>query len=189
MLRLLKSKNELEQFTRDFRRASGCRIPASYLEGHWTKVWAVPDGTGYCAGFAIIYRVIKRTIQQMPVELHWDKHINHIPAELTCYFINRKTPGFRFTLGMVMKTWRHPAKYFIYSYATTNKHLEKMYGLGKPERVYSGKVYNLDTNPRRFSSIKENIEILSWWGILRIFLSRTKSETKQWLSKKLGFYG
>lgn len=143
---------------------------------------AMFDGERIVAGFCLVKGFHDlRAIQQLPqdkirwLEEHHRYMVNSL-ADFTGYFITNKKYGLKFTIYLVKTCLFHKCKYFIYSYLVTEYGLERYYGSGKPLRVHTGEPEHLSGHHAVMEP--EHVEILSKWGIVRIFIYRTK----RWLN-------
>jgi hypothetical protein len=126
------------------------------------------------AGFCLVPGFLQlRAVMQLPTE----KIKTLIPtasaglADFTGYFMKDKRHAFRFTCYLTKVCFLHPCKYFIYSYQTTEVGLGRYYAAGNPLRIHTGIPEHLDGHHAIMEP--EHVEILSKWGIVKIFLRRT----------------
>ncbi len=186
MVRIEKLSNvkDIMKFQRTFNKILGySSIPYSYFKSG--DCHAMFDGKRMVAGFCLVRGFSNlRAIQQLPKEkVDWlareHGHMVGSMADFTGYFITDKKYGLKFTIYLVKTCLFHPCRYFVYSYLVTETGLEKYYGSGKPLRVHTGKPEHLSGHHE--SMDEEHVEILSKWGIVRIFLYRTK----RWIKSKI----
>lgn len=172
MIRLNRSP---ELLSMSFFRYSGSSIPSSYLSNG--RSFLFMRGSVILGGFAIIDNSPFRTISQIPIDIS----SNIAKNEITAYFIADKKYGVIITAKLIIEVLKSKGP-FVYSYDVSNIKLEKYYMVGRPYRVYSGMVNNL----QGMSGIHfENVEILTKRGILRLFTNRTMKGFKLWLSSLL----
>lgn len=157
-----------------FCHLTGYNIPSSYFLS--ADCYGIKHKGKYVGGFIIHQDILfrLRAFNEIPKDnlekINIEKYI-HTTADLTGYFITSKKHGFALTCCFVLSVMTHRAKHFIYSYDTDNKRLERYYGNGKPVRLYSG----IPALIEGYSSPQPpvNVEILTKFGIFRIFLNRT----------------
>jgi hypothetical protein len=126
---------------------------------------------GYCLVHLPIHRL--RSVIQIPYcHIYFGEQWLKNTAEFTGYFITGKKYGFFFTLHLVLTILSHKADRFVYSYPVAQKGLARYYGWGSPTRLYSGPPEPLDGHTGDMKS--EHVEVLTKWGIVKIFLNRTK---------------
>jgi hypothetical protein len=107
-------------------------------------------------------------------------------CEYTGYFIDKKAPGFLFTLLMILVVFKS-GKYFYLSFDRSNKKLAAYYSHGNPTLIYRGPVdYEVvdDNGVQKITHGDEQIECLTRWGILKIFLWRTKKGIAKWTHRQ-----
>ena len=109
-------------------------------------------------------------IQDVLYNWHTYDKILYDACEFTGYFLDGKKFGFVFTMYLVWTVLFYRAKQFVYSYPVSHKGLERYYGHGNPIRIHTG-------IPSHQEGIKgaerEHVEVLTKWGIVKIFLCRT----------------
>lgn len=179
----LTKKWQKEWFLEAFYHASGFEIETSYLNNKRADTYALFYKGDIVGGFVLIKSWPFGVIRQIPSESGKpsDNFSLRLVNELTCYFINHPELGFKLTLALLVAIVTSRAKWFIYSYETKKRHLERYYSAGKPIRFYSGPVLDRATGYQTFLKEHENVEILSKVGILRIFLSRNFKMFKEYL--------
>lgn len=128
--------------------------------------------------------------KMMGIEFLANSKAKHL-AEYTGYFILDKSIAFIFTLKMIVAVCLMPHKYFFISYSYNNKFLKNYYSKGKPEKIVVTDVeYHTlgDNGSTKINHGIESIEVLSKYGVVRIFIWRTMQVIKKWmigLSKNL----
>lgn len=129
-------------------------------------------------GFCLIhdFPAYLRSFQQIPVDLDDELLVKSgmemlNTVEFTGYFLTDKTNGLYFTYHLVKTIFNHRATRFIYSYPISQVALERYYSKGHPVRLYTGKPSYLPGHLPNMEA--EHVEVLSKWGIFKIFLSRT----------------
>lgn len=181
MIKIRSPKFPLSQhaFTKMFESIDGHSIPQDYLFSEDSKTIAAYDSEdkllgGFCLvsgnlndGFANL-----RTVKQARLFFYGKSSLDNL-TEITGYFIADKKCGLKLTMRLVLEVLRNPSNSFIYSYAASNKKLESYYKTGNPKRMFSGYIYY----PNDYNI--ENVEILSKWGIIKIFLNRTMKLIKR----------
>jgi len=183
---LLKDHVLIERFKNIFCSKISYDIPSTYFkkgecyaliedekvitsEGTVNKIRIVG---GFCLVHDLPWKL--RSIKQIPEDM---LHLatRDLPtlktAEFTGYFLNDKKYGLLFTSHLVKTCLLHKASRFVYSYPISQTGLEKYYSKGKPGRLYSGQPAKLQGHKDGMED--ENIEVLTRWGIIKIFLART----------------
>jgi len=181
MIKLIKLKDswEVEAFQKEFNSVLGySTVPLEYFE------------SGDCFAMLIDYKIVAgfclvsgfdhlRSAQQLPDHIREDFRKNYPDvvdnlADFTGYFINTKNKlyGALFTTYLVFICALYPKKYFIYSYLISETRLGRYYGSGDPIKVYTGKPEHLEGHHENME--EEHVEILSKFGIFKIFVYRTK---------------
>lgn len=180
-------------FQKTFNEVLGySTVPYDYFESGDCHAMFV-DGE-MVAGFCLVpgfdnlrsWRQIPKFVRdRLPLRVFGD--MSHCLCDFTGYFIKDKKYALRFTLYLVKTClfnapfnnlpngrsgYRYRCKYFIYSYQVTEYGLERYYGSGKPLRLHTGAPEHLDGHHGIMEP--EHVEILSRWGIVRIFAYRTK---------------
>jgi len=185
-IKKLKDPKDIKLFQKTFNDILGySTVPYEYFESG--DCHAMFDGDKMVAGFCLVRGFYNlRSIMQLPLSvigfLRHKQHIVKSLADFTGYFISNKKYGLRFTIYLVKTCLLHPCNYFVYSYLVTEYGLERYYGSGKPLRIHTGAPEHL---PGHHSVMEpEHVEILSKWGIVRIFLYRTKRWVKSWFRRK-----
>ena len=170
----VRSEDRLMEFHRKFCNHIEYQVPLEYFEKG--SCYALIVNGEIVAGFCLVYRPANelRSLQQVPYFCHTlykDEFVYRV-AEFTGYFIDKKSYAFKFTMNLVRIVLLSPAHYFVYSYPVDQKRLGKYYAKGKPIRIYSGKPRRLEGHPEGLD--EERVEVLTKWGIVRIFLHRTR---------------
>jgi hypothetical protein len=186
-IKKLTTPCEIHHFQKTFNAILGySNVPLEYFsEG---DCHAMFDGDKMVAGFCLVKGFLNlRAIKQLPrSRIEWlIKHRGYMAksmADFTGYFITNKKYGLKFTIYLVKTCLFHPCNYFVYSYLVTEYGLEKYYGSGKPLRVHTGEPEHLPGHHETMEP--EHVEILSKWGIVRIFEYRTKRWIRSWFKKK-----
>lgn len=161
-----------------FYENTGIRIPYSYIVNSKNKAFILHDKKEIFGSFVIVNQQPFRTLQQIPwfntsfnqkeISPNWNKYV----SEITCYFLKKDVPLFYrilFKIKFVLAVIDCDSKYFVYSYHTKDKKLEKYYDYGSPFRVYCGKTINMN-DIEKYNDSWENVEILTEYGIIKIFL-------------------
>ena len=136
------------------------------------------------AGFCLVPGFLNlRAVMQLPeaeiVNLAYSPMSDHL-ADFTGYFLLKDTSwlnAFRFTVYLVKTCVRSPYKHFIYSYQVNEVKLGRYYAAGDPKRIYTGIPEHLDGHGENMEP--EHVEILTKWGIVKIFLRRTYKVLKK----------
>lgn len=130
---------------------------------------------GYCLVRAPIHKL--RSIQQIPkVEYYYygNPKLKRV-SEFTGYFIENRAHssirGVIFTMHLVWKVLVNSADMFVYSYPVSSFALKEYYGYGRPWRLYKGMPNPLEGHNGNMEP--EYVEVLTKWGIIKIFLKRT----------------
>jgi hypothetical protein len=160
--------------------SSGYDIPWAYLQSGLCRLFYYKNRT--IGGYAIISTNKKRSIMQipewrtMPVANYYMRRA----SEITAYFIDLKEHSWYLLAYYFFDIMLHKSKYFVYSYELENKKLEKLYSAGKPKRIYSGIVNNLEG----MEGIHfENVEVITKLGFLRLFINRIFRRNIKWKSR------
>ena len=176
-IKKLKKMEDIILFQKTFNDILGySTIPYVYFKSG--ECHAMFDGDKMVAGFCLVKGFYNlRAIKQLPLEkMNWlrQKYPRMLTrmADFTGYFITDKKYGIPFTLYLVKTCLLHSCWYFIYSYLVTEYGLERYYGSGNPLRIHTGKPEHLDGHHENME--EEHVEILSKWGIVKIFWYRTK---------------
>lgn len=114
-----------------------------------------------------------RSITQIPdVVYNWCIYGDRLcdVCEFTGYFLDSRRHGLIFTVYLVWVILTYNASQFVYSYPASQKGLERYYSKGSPLRLYTGKPVTLEGIP---GVEDEHVEVLTKWGIVKIFLHRT----------------
>lgn len=176
MIKLLETRSEIKQFTDVFNQTIGySNVPWEYHNQGYC--YAIIEKGRIVAGFCLIPGYISlRAIRQLPDEVARDWYVrenykySRSMCDLTAYFIINPKYGLTLTISLLLRCLFFPRKYYIYTYPTNDKALEKYYARGKPIRIYSGVPKKLPGHKEHMES--ENVEILTKWGIFRIFWYR-----------------
>lgn len=160
-----------------FCQITGYSIPVCYFLT--APCYGLKINEEYVGGFILKHGRLRqlRAYQEMP-ELwqaqyeseKYDFEMNTV--DMTGYFLTDKKYGVKFTWFLVKTIFFCTKKYFIYSYDLDKDKLKKYYSYGKPRLLYSGYPVLIDGYGEQQPPV--NVEILSKWGILKIFLARTK---------------
>lgn len=170
---LKKNSTEIEMFHKQFCSKIKYEVPYEYFnEGDCFGILFKGRLVG---GFCLVNAppLHLRSLIQIPdIVFNWylyDSHIYDV-CEFTGYFIEDKRFGLLFTMYLVWVILTYNAKQFVYSYPVSQKGLEQYYRKGKPIRLYTGFPATLEGVP---GVEKEHVELLTKWGIVKIFLFRT----------------
>jgi hypothetical protein len=144
------------------------------------KIYAFMHGKTIKGGLVLIPGYWNlRSILQMPVETQvtfyaLNPEIANNLCDNTGYFILNLPLKYSvlFAIRLFFVVLFYPKKYHVYTYPVSDKALEKYYARGNPIRIYSGKPQHLPGHHASMES--ENVEIISRWGLLKIFFFRTK---------------
>jgi len=170
-MKRLKNYFEFVRFSLSFSRKIGYEIPTKYFQ-NCGETWALLDNDGKIyGGFALIYKN-HRVIEELPFSISGWMHSNEY-AELTGYFLNTKKGSFKLTLKLLVEVLKCKRNQFIYAYPSNQTKLEKYYSYGKPKRIYAGIPKKLEGHPIDKELESQNVEILTKYGILRIFVMRS----------------
>lgn len=161
-----------------FCEITGYHIPLSYFLLADCYGLRDKDGVGFVAGFVLKRGHLEdlRVWQEIPEceEKERARQLlsTRVVADTTGYFLQDKKRGFIFTLYFALTVLFYPASFFIYSYDRDNLRLKKYYGHGLPLLLYSGTPALIDGYTEAQPPI--NAEMLTKYGVFRIFLMRTK---------------
>jgi len=172
----LKSDKDKSGLHASFCKITGYQIPLSYFLG--ADCYGVKHGGEFVGGFVIkkdhLFNL--RSFQEIPLpllvsSLPYNEYGNRT-ADITGYFLKDKRYGLKLTWFFVKTIVLYDSKYFVYSYDVSNTRLGNYYAAGDPTLLYSGV-------PARIEGYTEdqppvNVEVLSKWGIVKIFLYRTR---------------
>jgi hypothetical protein len=171
----LKSYKDKSSLHASFCKVTGYRIPTSYFLG--ADCYGVKHGDEFVGGFVIkkdhLFNL--RSFQEIPLtivsSLPYNKYRNKT-ADLTGYFLKDKRYGLKLTWFFVKTIVFYKSTYFVYSYDVSNTRLGKYYASGDPTLLYSGIPALIEGYTEEQAPV--NVEILSKWGIVKIFLYRTR---------------
>jgi hypothetical protein len=173
----LKSLQDKSKLHAIFCKITGYRIPTSYfLSADCYGVKQDEDGE-FVGGFVLKkgHLFDLRSFHEIPLtvvpSLPYTKYMN-TTADLTGYFLRDKRYGLKLTWFFVKTIVFYNSKYFIYSYDVSNTGLGKYYASGDPTLLYSGIPALIEGYTEEQAPV--NVEILSKWGIVKIFLHRTR---------------
>jgi len=172
----LKDLNEIIKFTRLFNKVLGySHVPWKYFASG--DCYALIDGKNRIAGgFVLVPGYFNlRSIAQMPEDVGREYFIAYPKVaqslcDLTGYFILNPKKGFLLTVYLTLVCLFHNKKYFIYTYPVKETGLGNYYGQGKPLRIHTGVPEHLEGHGETMHP--EHVEILTKWGIVKIFLYR-----------------
>jgi len=156
---------------------TGYSIPFSYFLSADCYGLHDKDGVSFVAGFVLKRGPLEdlRVWQEIPEgdEKERARQLlsRKVVADTTGYFVQNEN-GFMFTLYFAFTVLLYPASYFMYSYDRDNMRLKKYYGRGFPHLLYSGVPALISGYTERQPPV--NVEILTKYGVLRIFAMRTK---------------
>jgi acetyltransferase-like isoleucine patch superfamily enzyme len=88
--------------------------------------------------------------------------------------------GIYFTLFLAVICVFYSKKFFMYTYPTRDIAIGRYYAVGNPVHIFTGIPEHLPGHKDHME--EENIEILTRWGVTKIFWNRTKRMYK--LAKK-----
>ena len=147
-------------FSEEFEKRSKAKIPGEYFLGGESYLFF--DRKGLIGGYSLIKHE-KRTLDQIPIHARPIslQNLDDRSTEITGYF---RLPGKKPFLMVCHFLWRilkSDRSYFVYAYDKYNTKLEKIYSYGKPFRLHSGIVRNLEG---MVGEHRENIEIITKWG-------------------------
>jgi hypothetical protein len=178
-IRKLKTVTDIIMFTDIFNKAIGySNVPWQYHASG--KCYAMFRDGKMEAGFCLIDGYWNlRAIRQIPYGIarkfeQTQTDIAYNMCDLTAYFISTQnlTRGILFTLYLVWTCLNHSTRYFAYTYPIHDRALEKYYGRGNPIRIHTGVPVKLEGHGEHMEA--EHVEVLSTWGIVKIFYHRTK---------------
>lgn len=173
-LKLLeKNTKEIQEFHDKFCAKICYDIPVGYFNKG--DCYALFYKEQLAAGFCLVNAppLHLRSIIQIPDILYnWHVYEDYIYdiCEFTGYFIENKKLAFIFTLYLVWTVIWYNSRQFVYSYPISQRGLERYYSRGNPLRIYTGYPKTLEGMQ---GVEKEHVEILTKWGIVKIFLFRT----------------
>lgn len=172
--RLERNSPEIQEFHDRFCEGVKYDIPVGYFNKGDCFTMTVRGKM--VAGFCLVNEppLNLRSLRQIEdIVRRWHIYENTITdvCEFTGYFIEDKRFAFFFTLYLVWSVLWCNAKQFVYSYPVSQKSLERYYSYGKPLRLSTGIPEHLKHLP---GIEEEHVELLSKWGIVKIFLHRTR---------------
>ena len=195
--RQIDSPEDLKKFNEIIFEKMGFRYPYLYLRRSDVYVWdrrgAFLAGFVLCpfagwSGFRSLKQIPDKRFMEVVDRIRNDKILGKVNKtdfmEYTGYFISDKSIGLIFTLLMVF-TAVMKAPYFVLSFDKSKHNLAKYYGHGKPMILYTGPVkYFIQNEIGELIACDgtETVEILSGFGIIKIFCWRTIKEFKRCLS-------
>lgn len=176
----LKTTADRRLLCQRFCDVTGYKIPLSYFLSADCYGLRGEGDRGFVAGFVLRRNLSGlddlRVWQEVPEgrEKEESRRLleGKVVADTTGYFLEDKKRGFIFTLYFALISLFYPAHFFIYSYDRNNLSLARYYGHGRPKKLYTGRPTILEGYTEEQPEV--NIEVLTKWGILRIFLMRTK---------------
>lgn len=170
----LKEKKALHT---KFCQITGYNIPMGYFLT--ASCYGLKIKGEYVGGFILKRGILRqlRAYQEMPerwkAQYESKKYdFERNTVDMTGYFLTDKKYGLKFTWFLVKTIFLYPTKYFVYSYDSDNEKLKNYYSYGKPRLLYVGYPDLIEGYEKQQPPV--NVEILSKWGILKIFLARTK---------------
>lgn len=170
--KLIKCAHEVEVFQKKFCERISYEVPLGYfIKGDCYGFY--DDGRlvgGFCLVHDIPYKL--RSIQQVPEDCMWFKLPITRTAEFTGYFLDDKSHGLYFTYHLVKTIMLHKASWFVYSYPVSQVKLGGYYSRGNPVKIYTGAPKKLLGHTEGME--EEHVEALTKWGIVKIFLARTR---------------
>lgn len=172
-IKRIDTESEACEFQTKFSSLISYDIPHTYfLEGNCYGLYVKGELVGgYCVVSSPLYNL--RSVRQVP-----QAQLDMVPeflkenlAEFTGYFLENKLYAFFLTIHLVWFILTCKDNKFIYSYPSSQTRLKEYYAKGNPVRIYVGSPkklmgHNDDMEP-------ESVEILSRYGIVKIFLHRT----------------
>lgn len=182
-VRKIEKSAEYHRFSFAFEMVSGHKIPVEYLNGE--NVWVLEDYFGnFVGGFALIENKVPRSILQIPTASIRSRY-QYVCNELTCYFIQKKEGSFLLTMRLLKESLKANKKLFCYSYKFNDRKLRSYYRAGNPTVIYIGRPLKLEGHDS--SAVTESVELLTKWGILKIFLTRTFKHCRKVLWRRNDF--
>ncbi len=154
-------------FSNEFKIHSGSYIPFDYFMENESYLFF--DDGNLIGGYAIIKKN-KRVISQIPLSsFSTDIYdIDKKSYEITGYFITKQRKPFKMVCHFMYKVLTAKTKWFVYAYDKRNIKLEKLYSYGKPRRLYSGIVNNIDG----MTGVNyENVEMITKIGFIRLWIN------------------
>lgn len=172
--KLPKKSNEIQEFHDKFCAKIKYDVPVGYFDKG--DCFGMYVNHNLVAGFCLVNAppFHLRSIMQIPDILYeWYKYDEVVSdvCEFTGYFIDDKRFALLFTLYLVWVVFTYKASQFVYSYPSSQKGLEKYYSYGNPIRLFTGIPCHLDKDTPGLE--EEHVEIISKWGIFKIFAFRT----------------
>lgn len=167
---------DIEKFHKMFSKKIKYEVPITYL----TKgvCYGFYKNNSLVGGFCLIhdFPLNLRSFQQIHGAIDTEALVKAgmtilNTADFTGYFLTDKSSGLYFTYHLVKTIFNHKAARFIYSYPVSQVALERYYSKGHPVRLYTGKPKFLPGHEHNME--EEHVEVLSKWGIFKIFVSRT----------------
>jgi hypothetical protein len=178
MFEKLTRVSDIVHYTKLFNRDIGySNVPWKY---HATgTTYAVRNEKGRIVGGFILIPGYwhLRAVLQMPEEKQVSfyeqnpKVVSKL-CDLTGYFILSRKHSTKVTVLLLLVTLLSRYKYFIYTYPTHDKALEKYYGRGNPRRIHTGIPEKLEGHAEHME--EEHVEILTKYGIFKIFVERLR---------------
>jgi len=171
----LKSDKDKSSLHACFCKVTGYNIPVSYFLN--ADCYGVKHDGEFVGGFVIKKDLLLnlRSFQEIPLtlvpSLPYNKYRNKT-ADLTGYFLMDKRYGLKLTWLFVKTIVFYSSKYFIYSYDVSNLRLGRYYAAGDPTLLHSGIPALIEGYTEEQPPV--NVEILSKWGIVKIFIYRTR---------------
>ena len=169
---------EFFKFSWAFGKTIGYYIPDEYFFGQ--NVWGLFEyDESVVGGFALVNRE-QRVIDELPDDFDKEK-LRNTCTEITGYFIKQKKGSFKLTCRLLIEVLKNDRNKFIYAYPVSNKALQKYYGYGKPKLIFSG--YPKKLHGHKDDMEEQNVEILTKFGVFKIFFYRTLKQIKRKIFK------
>lgn len=159
-----------------FCSVTGYRVPRHYFLG--ADCYGIRNLEGaFVGGFVLRKGHIStlRSYQEIPNLSRPYISINSRAKEytdITGYFLTDKRYGLRLTWCFVKTVLLYPSSSFIYSYSCADTRLGRYYSYGHPKLIYSGLPALVEGYTEQQPEV--NVEMLSKWGIVKIFINRCK---------------
>lgn len=182
-IKRFKKLSDIKKYVETFNKINGYDIPISYFTQNKACIRCLVSSEEIKGGYAIVSGQ-SRSLEQVPqtflIKQENNGYLIRYPknkflkkekiAEFTGYFMLSNEGRFKLTCFLLFDVFTSKAKYFIYSFAVSNKKLAKYYGYGNPIFIYCGQASKLEGHPSDMES--EQVEMLTKVGILKVFLAR-----------------
>jgi hypothetical protein len=171
--RLERNTPEIKEFHGKFCSKIKYEVPLEYFNSG--DCFAMYVGKRLIGGFCLVNTPplhLRSILQIEDIYRNWYLYDSFLVdvCEFTGYFLEDRRWGLIFTMYLVWSVLFYKSEQFVYSYPVSQKGLERYYGYGDPVRLYTG----IPSHLKDFEGIEEeHVEVLTKWGIVKIFLRRT----------------